>query len=266
MIAAGQQPPAIDKKALTWTIVVHVVVLLLFFLWRYTVPTITPEFGNGLEVNLGNSDNGSGTDQPESMEAPGAYAAAVVYKNADMKSPLPKDMMRADAPDATAVNEPGKPRNTPVVDPKKNNTVTPPTPRAIYTGIGDGRGGNSAQQNKPGSNEGNTTGPGDRGVAGGTPGADNYTGTPGTGGIGHTLTGRDINPKKFEAEFKESGKVVIHVTVDRDGNIVSKYIKSSSSPELSRIAMDKLNRSRFSKSGGSEPQQFGDVTIIFKAR
>ena len=266
MIATAHQQPAVDKKALTWTIAVHVLLLLLFFLWRYTIPTVTSELGNGLEVNLGNSENGSGTDQPESTEAPGTYAASVTYKNAELKSPVPKEIVRADAPDATAINAAGNPPKTPV-DPKKDNNVTPrPTPRAIYTGAGTGNGGNSAQQNKPGSNEGNTSGPGDRGVIGGTPGAENYTGTPGTGGIGHTLTGRDITPKKFEAEFKESGRVVIHVTVDRDGNIVNKYIKSSSSPELSRIAMDKLNRSRFSKSGGSEPQQFGDVTIIFKAR
>lgn len=119
-----------------------------------------------------------------------------------------------------------------------------------------------------GSSEGNTTGPGDRGVPGGTPGAENYTGTPGngTGGINHTLSGRRISPDKFEAEFHEGGKVVIHVTVDRNGNIVDKRVKTSSSATLTRIAMDKLANAHFSKSDGPEPQQFGDVTFIFKTR
>ena len=54
------------------------------------------------------------------------------------------------------------------------------------------------------------------------PGAANYA-TSGClvmapGGIGHNLSGRDIYPKQFEAEFNESGKVVIHVTVDKKRN------------------------------------------------
>lgn len=266
MVAAGTQQPPVNIKALSWTVGVHVVLLLLFFLWRYTIPVVTTDLGNGLEVNLGNSDNGSGDDQPMSKESPAAYSASVVYKNAEAKSPV-KEMMHSDASDAPSVNDPGKEKPVNSNTPTKKNTVTPaPTPKSVYMGDQNGKGGNNAQQNKPGISEGNTTGPGDRGVPGGTPGAANYTGTPGTGGIGHTLTGRDINPKKVEAEFKEGGKVVIHVTVDRDGNIVNKYVKSSSSPELTRIAMDKLSKAKFSKSTGSEPQQFGDVTIIFKAR
>ena len=86
----------------------------------------------------------------------------------------------------------------------------------------------------------------------------------GSGGIGHTLTGRQISPAQFEAEFKESGKVVIHVTVDKSGAIVNKRVVSSSSPQLTKIALEKLANARFSKSESTEPQQFGDVTIIFK--
>lgn len=264
MTVATQQQP-INIKALSWTIGSHVILLLLFFLWRYSIPTVTTDIGNGLEVNLGSSADGSGDDQPMNKENPAAYSASVVYKNAEAKSPV-KEMMHSNDADAPSVNDPGK-TNTTVNNPSRNNTTTPPpVPRAVYGGDNNGRGGNSAQQNKPGGSEGNTTGPGDRGVPGGTPGAANYTGEPGTGGIGHTLVGRDITPKKLEAEFKEGGKVVIHVTVDRDGNIVNKYVKSSSSPELTRIAMDKMAHAKFSKSTGTEPQQFGDVTIIFKAR
>ncbi len=268
MIAAQQQQPAINVKALTWTILVHALLLLLFFIWRYTIPTVTAEVGNGLEVNLGSSDNGSGDDQPMSKESPAAYSAAVVYKNSEVKSPLPKDMMHSDAADAPSVNDPNKAKPTNSTSPTATNNVPKPVPKSLYGGTGNGKGGNNATQNVSGSNQGNTTGPGDRGVAGGTPGALNYTGVPGEGGGGiqHTLTGRDITPKKLEAEFREGGKVVIHVTVDRDGSIVNKFVKSSSSPELTKIALDKLSKAKFSKSNNSEPQQFGDVTIVFKAR
>lgn len=268
MTAAQQQPPAINIKALTWTIGIHAVLLLLFFLWRYTVPVLTAEVGNGLEVNLGSSENGSGDDQPMSKDDPASYSASVVYKNAELKSPVPQEMMHSDAADAPVVNDPGK-KEIKGHTGTKPDIAPPPVPKSVYGGDNNGKGGNGAKDNKPGSNEGKTTGPGDAGVNGGTPGAANYSGVPGSGGGGgtyHTLTGRDITPKKLEAEFREGGKVVISVTVDRDGNIVSKFVKSSSNPELTKIALDKINKARFSKSNSSAPQQFGDVTIVFKAR
>ena len=50
------------------------------------------------------------------------------------------------------------------------------------------------------------------------------------------------------------------------GEIVSKFVKSSSSPQLTKLALEKLNNAHFSKSTGPEPQQFGDVTIFFTTR
>lgn len=274
MIAIQQQrEPVINNKALAWTIGVHALLLLLFFFIRYTIlpppPPVDP--GGGLEVNLGTSDNGSGHDQPMSRKAPAAYQATVVFRHAAepvSKSTIPKEILRtaeADAPDVDNTRH----KKTPPAPPTENTAKPKPQEKPKYAYAGEtGAGGNSAAQNAPGRSEGNTTGPGDRGVPGGSPGAANYTGVPGngTGGIGHTLSGRTISPDKFVAEFHESGKVVIHVTVDRSGNIIDKRIKSSSSPQLTRLALEELSNAHFSKTEGPEPQQFGDVTIIFKTR
>ena len=269
MTVAAPQPPAINVKALSWTVGVHLLLLLLFFWLQYSLP-IKPavDLAPGMEVNLGTSENGSGTDQPMSKKDPSSYSAAVVYKNSSAKSAMPKDMMQstnADPPVVDKIDSSKKKHQD--NGPKELAHAAPPQPRALYQGAAPGDGGNKATDNKAGSGEGTTTGPGDMGVPGGTPGAGNYHGTPGSGGtIGHTLTGRDINPKKLEAEFHEGGTVVIHVTVDRDGNIVNKYVKSSPNTELTKIALDKLSKAHFSKSTSSEPQQFGDVTIVFKTR
>ena len=260
-----QQEEPINKKALAWTIGVHALLFLCFWFIHSTTQIPPPiDNGGGLEVNLGTSDNGSGHDQPMSTKDPAAYQATVVFKSVAAHSSIPKDIARsteADAPDVTTNN-------------KKNgvaaiNETGHKQEKPKYTYAGDnGLGGNSANQNIPGKGEGITQGHGDQGVPGGTPGAANYSGIPGngTGGIGHTLSGRTISPDKFEAEFHEGGKVIIHVTVDRNGIIVNKFVKSSSNPELTRLALEKLNNSKFSKSEGPEPQQFGDVTIIFKTR
>ncbi|GAA4467308.1 hypothetical protein GCM10023093_22980 [Nemorincola caseinilytica] len=257
--------PAVNNKALAWSIGIHALLLLLFFFFSYTIPTVqTTDIGGGLEVNLGTSEDGSGTDQPMSRKDPAEYQATVVYKTTAARSSVPQNIMQTDQGDAPAVENMSKKNGR---DNATEAGAARQSPR--YTYAGDrGEGGNSAQQDMAGKSEGNTTGSGDRGVPSGTPGAENYTGTPGngTGGIGHTLSGRHIYPDKFEAEFSESGKVVIHVTVDRNGNIVDKRVKSSSGAHLTRIALEKLSAAKFSKSDGSEPQQFGDVTIIFKTR
>ncbi len=274
MIALQQQrQPVFNTKAAMWTILIHVLLLLLFFLISYTIsPPPPPAFlEGGLEVNLGTSDNGSGDDQPMSKKSPAPYQAAVVYKNNAPKVSIPHDVVRSNEADAPSVDNTRT--KTKVVQPADNNTnkPTPPKPREKpkYSYAGEtGQGGNSATQNAPGTSEGNTTGPGDRGVPGGTPGATNYTGVPGngSGGIGHNLRGREIYPKKFEAEFNESGKVVIYVTVNRSGAIINKRVKSTSGPTLTRLAMEKLSTVKFSASEGQEPEQSGDVTFYFKTR
>ena len=271
MIAIQQQPSyysgrePVNKKALIWTIAIHAVLFLLFFM-LYTTTQVPPpvDTSGGLEVNLGTSDNGSGKNQPMSTKDPAAYKATVVFRSVAARSSIPKDIVRSTEADAPEVNSASKKAGKAPTN-EKGHTQEKPK----YTYAGDnGQGGNSANQNMPGKSEGITTGPGDQGVPSGSPGATNYTGIPGngTGGIGHTLSGRTISPDKFEAEFHESGKVVIHVTVDRNGDIVNKFVKSSSSPQLTRLALEKLNNARFSKSTGPEPQQFGDVIIIFKTR
>ena len=257
-----QKQPAINIKALSWTIGIHALLLLLFFLWHYTLPVTVAAEDTGMEVNLGTSDNGSGTDQPMSKEDPSEYQATVVYKNTSHAVSLPKDMMQSADADAPTVNNTGKKKNE---TPNTEDNHAQRQPRYVYPGD-KGMGGNTAMQNAPGTNEGDKTGPGDRGVPNGTPGASAYSGTPGSGTGGMSFPGRQIFPAVFEAEFHEGGIVVIHVTVDKNGNITINYIKRASSPQLQEIAIDKLRKAHFSKAEGGAPEQSGDVTIIFKTR
>ena len=266
MTAAVPNQMAIKGKAWAWTLGLHLLLLLLFFWLTYTVPVVPADSGMAMEVNLGSSNDGSGTDQPMQPGDPANYAAAVRLPTAP-DQPLPENVFKSDDPNATALN-PAK--NTQPSPPSPATATSPqppaPQPKYLYNGNGNGVGGNGATQTQAGTSEGNGTGNGDKGVVNGTPGASEYSGGPGTGGIGHTLTGRKITPDRFEAAFNEGGVVVIHVTVDRDGNIVNKYVKSSPNAQLTKLALEKLSHAKFSKSTGSEPQQFGDVTIVFKAR
>lgn len=279
MTAAQEQN--INIKALAWTIGVHLALLLLFLLWKYTIPTVTPEPEMGMEVNLGTSDNGSGTEQPLSSEDPAADASSVAYKAAAHENNESKDMLQSNEADAPAINAATAKnidRNNTQLEDKKhrhsnqqeldNNAHRQQRPRYVYTGS-TGKGGNGAMQDMTGNNEGNTTGNGDRGVPYGTPGSANYTGSPGNGngGISHTLTGRMIVafPPR-DASFREEGKVVIRVTVNRDGVVTDKRVLSASSAQLRTIALHKVDKVRFNKSDAAPEEQFGNITFVFKTR
>jgi hypothetical protein len=275
-----------NTKALVWTVAVHALLLIFFLLLKYTMPAVEVPQDMGLEVNLGTSENGFGTDQPEDPEDPAAANAAVAVNAASSSDASDREVHTndddADAP-SVHVNRP-QPNRKPVVKPptptppvrKPNNnntntvarTNTPAqSPRYVYPGA-TGKGGNSAQNNRPGGNEGIGTGDGDMGVPGGTPGASNYTGVPGGGGtsIGHSISGRNIvsrpDPK---AEFREGGKVVIRVTVNRDGVIVDSRIVSAANATIRALASKKLQSVRFNKSPTAPAEQFGNITFEFKA-
>jgi len=270
MVAQLQQN-GLNYKALIWTVGTHALLLLLLFLltFRMANPQPQPENG-GFEVNLGTDENGSGIDQPMHKKKPAEYKATVVFSPRESQSQIPDHILQTT--DQTAPEVDMKKQHPDAVKPQENPTNEPPKPeperKPLYTYGGEtGKGGNDAADEKNGSGEGVTKGKGDQGVPGGTPGAKDYTGIPGngTGGIGHNLAGREIYPNRFDAEFRESGTVVIHVTVDRNGAIVNKRVTSSSSPSLTAIALEKLKSVHFSKSEGSEPQQFGDITFRFNS-
>jgi TonB family protein len=271
----------LQPKPLLITVVAHILLLLLLAVWSFSLPPAPPPIQEmGMEVNLGTTADGSGVDQPMDIEDP-APEASNASRSAASAASNDAEVERSDDEDAPSVPQTNSIRqqrtasNTPAQRTGSSTTTTAPTnstqpqrPRYVYNGS-TGRGGNSAAANMPGTGEGNTTAPGDRGVPGGTPGSPNYTGSPGngTGGISHSLGGRNIVafPPK-EAQFREGGRVIVRVTVNRDGSIVNMQIVSSTNTELSPIALRKLQQVRFNKSESAPEEQFGNITFVFKTR
>lgn len=271
----------INVKAAVWTAGVHIVLLLLFLLLKYSSPAIEkPVQELGMEVNLGTSDEGSGTDQPMAVEEPAPDNASAKIAATASQANNAKEILQSDEADAPVINTPpvnNKTNNNAAATPRKPaktntnadnaNTTRPQRPRYVYNG-GTGKGGNNATTNAPGTNEGNTHGNGDRGVPGGTPGASNYSGIPGSGnGISHNLSGRSIVAfPPPDADFREGGRVVIRITVNRQGVIVNKQVRSATNSEIRAIALRKADKVRFNKSENAPEEQFGDITFVFKTR
>jgi TonB family protein len=258
----------INRKAALWTTGVHIALLLLFILVRLSLPPqVTPPPELGMEVNLGTSETGSGADQPLDSDDPAPQANP--RQRAAAAAATESYTTESNHPDDEAVRRPQQLRQNGRQQSTQPARRTEPqrTPRYVMQGS-TGRGGNSAASDQDGSNEGISGGPGDQGVPGGTAGSSNYTGSPGSGqgGISHTLNGRSISPSRFEAEFREGGKVVVRVTVDRQGRITDHTVLSTPNAELRRIALEKLRQSRFSPNPNAAPETFGTITIVFKAR
>jgi outer membrane biosynthesis protein TonB len=261
-----------NPKAAIISIGAHIALLLLCLFIGYTLPASSaPPEEMGMEVNLGNSEDAYGLDQTYSTDNPAIQPEESELNNTDNNNTETPNDLITDENDVDAAVV----KTNPIAHKKQNNpnpvqdkNKAPQKPKILFPSS-NGPGGNAARIDKNGGSEGNGTGNGDKGVAGGAEGAADYTGIPGngTGGMGHSFTDRSLVAKPTpEAEFREGGKVVVRVTVNRAGAIIDKRIKSQANAELGRIALKKIEEVRFSKSETAPPEQFGDITFVFKSR
>lgn len=269
-------PTQVKQRPLLITLGIHALLLLVLLLWKFSMPAQpAPVLDFGMEVNLGTGETGSGADQPMDVEDP----AVSFSKKSGASSPAGlTDIARSDDEEAPGITTGARTGIHNDAVPARHQAGTAAgnaaqqlqtqKPRFIYPGS-RGQGGNSTTSNRPGTGEGIAGGPGDQGVPSGTPGATAYSGTPGngTGGYSFSLAGRTIERAPTEGErFREGGKVVVRVTVNRDGEIVNKLVKSTTNSELNSIALRRLLHVRFNKSETAPEEQFGTITFVFKTR
>ena len=279
-----------NLKASGYTAVVVTLLLLLFLYVSWTQPVEAPPVvEDGIEVNLGNSDQGLGTNQPYLPGQPSAQdkekytppKQAVVEKE-PVKDVETDDNNKEDAPvvkkavvtkpNATKIpdKEIVKKAVKPVKQPETLPTPPKPHPKAVFHGVnGTGTGGNAADDFKPGGNQGIAGGRGDQGKPGGDPNSTNYTG----GGHGNSgvsisrgLAGRRITgTPSFTDDFNENAKVAVDVHVDANGNVTEADYQprgsTTSDASMKAIAKRKAMQVKFN-SGGDE--SMGTIIFNFK--
>ncbi|TRZ44297.1 energy transducer TonB [Robertkochia solimangrovi] len=119
--------------------------------------------------------------------------------------------------------------------------------------------------------EGDDGKPGDKGQLNGDPYASSYFGSPGTGsgGVGYGLNGRNlVSGDKFVQDCNESGRVVVKIEVDRNGNVVNATpgVKgSTNTAQCLKEAAEKTARSyRWNSDANAPARQIGFVVVNFK--
>lgn len=277
-------------KASGYTAMICALLLCIFLFVKWTLPSIPPPPDEeGIEVNLGNSDQGLGNDQPylPGKPAPADKQAYTPPKAAPAPEEAVKDFETDDKdeeapvihkpvvtkPNSVKVPEKEAVKSPPVKnpDPVAKPAPAPPKPKAVFKGVeGTGTGGNEADNYKKGGNQGVAGGTGDQGRPGGNPDSDNYTGGGSGSGINKLsgLSGRNIiHRPSFEDDFNENAKVAVDIRINAAGAVISAEYQpkgsTTSDPNLKAIALRKAREVKFNS---GETESFGTIQFNFKLK
>jgi len=280
-----------NLKASGITILICALLFIVFYWIHWQQPqTPLPVADTGIEVNLGNSETGSGDIAPQLPGDLSKDAAANDNIAAPISQPNTQNQQINADPNETndvpVINNPTtktvitKPTNTPQSVVKKTSTVTIPTPplpkpkaqMGKYSG-GTGTGGNGADSYNGVTNQGIAGGKGDQGNPNGNPNSDSYTGNAAAGKSGVSirsgLKGRKINRyPNFQDDFNEPGKVAVDITVDNAGNVITADINPKGTTTANRdmwnIAKRKAKELKLNP--GSDDAASGTILFNFKLR
>jgi hypothetical protein len=271
-----------NLQASAITAFVCTAVFLIFFYIRWQLPVIEkPLLSEGIEVNIGYSDQGSGEVQPLVQGAPGPETTPNNTSTPPSGSGTPAtstDNTDDKDPDAVATSS-TKTNTKPVTNPnptpvKPKPTPTPPAPKAKatmgknpYTG-GNDNGGNNKNGFNDKRNQGNDK-PGtlgDKGKPWGSIDGSVYDGPGGTKVKG--LGKRRMKPfPSFEDDFNEDAKVAIDIIVDVNGNVKPVAINpngtSTTNKKTRAVAMRRAAELKFEP---NKEEQRGTIILDMKVR
>lgn len=260
--------------------------VLLFLIW-FTIITPNPPFpevvggGGGMEINFGTYNEGTGNvesngigdatsvvEQTETTPPPTNSSNETVYTSENGEEVKMEDNKPTTQNNVTVIK--------PVVEKPREKTAAELLAEKFNKNKGKNGGGdgNSGQAGNEGSPDGNPNTNGNGGTGGGDGGGDGPGHGPGSGPgsgpgkkFGFDLKGRAIvNPPSLPKDTKEEGKVVVEITVDKEGNVTEANPNgrgtTTSSAVLKAKARQAALATKFNVSGQFEEQK-GTITIVF---
>ncbi len=247
-------------KGIIGTILVHLLVLLVLIFFGLTAP-FPPPGEEGVEVNLGYSDQGMGTVQ-QNQQAP---IKELIPPEPKTSTKAKDDIITQETEDAPSIKEQAKKPDKKQNETKEKTKVEPEKPKvnpnALYTG--------KSNKTSDGSNEGETGQPGDQGNPFGSKDSKSRDGSGGAGnGISFSLGGRSAKHLPKPAyNSKEQGKIVVSIWVNKNG-VVTKAMAGAKGTTISDISLQKLTegaalKARFSTDPNAPEIQKGTITYNF---
>ena len=241
-------------KSGIFTAVIMALIVLVLLAFGYDPPD-PPIPEEGVEVNIGDSDFGSGNDPEPVSEAssntPPAAQNQVVTQSTEASVPMPSTHNRGTITNPVANEQPQVENKEPEIN--RN---------ALFTGKR-----NQSSQNGSGS-EGNTSGSGNQGNPNGNQTSTNYTGNGGAGG-NFSLKGRSaVSLPKPTYNSNQQGTVVIDIWVDQQGFVTRAEYQpkgsNTSNGYLVGQAKAAALKARFNVDTKAQEEQKGSITYIFQ--
>ncbi|MEZ5196687.1 MAG: TonB family protein [Bacteroidales bacterium] len=247
-------------KGIIGTVLFHTAILLLLLFLGFSTPLPLPG-EEGVEVNLGTNLEGSGTVQPEKP--------VIERKTPPPPKPQPEEVKEEiatqDIEPAPSIKETEteKPVEKVIEETKQKEIVKEEpkvNPNALYKG-------KSKEAKVEG--EGITDNEGDQGKPTGSADSKNYIGTGGFGnGPSASLSGRVPtflpSPSK---NFQENGTVVVQITVDKYGKVVTAIAidkgSNTTNSGLRRLAEEAAKKAVFNANMSAAEIQRGTITYHF---
>ncbi|MGB1988203.1 MAG: energy transducer TonB family protein [Flavobacteriales bacterium] len=203
------KPTKNRRKAIIGTVLFHIGLLLCFIFMglNYQIP---PPPEEGITINFGYQDFGSGSEQPEQIVEEQEITPQEIVNN----NPVVEDISTQDieeTPTTKLKEHLEESKEVKKIEEKKPEPVV--NTKALYPG---------KKQNNSNS-QGISEGQGDQGSQDGDPNSNAYTGGGiGKNGIAYQLGGRTIAEiKKPNYDSQQQGKVVVTIRVDRNGKVIS---------------------------------------------
>lgn len=264
------------RKALAGTVVFHLLLLLALFFLALRTPLPLPG-EEGVEVNLGYSDQGMGQIQPERPET--EEAASTPPPTESQRATATEEALTQRTEDAPSLPErrDERPRNpvnerpaerprqeTPARAQPEQTPVETPQPqvnqRALFRGSSSGSNTSS---------EGITGQSGDQGRPDGLRDVTRYDGQGGQGnGPSFSLGGRGAKYlERPSSTFREQGNIVVDIWVDRSGKVTRAEINLRGTnildTNLRNLAVRAALNSTFTEDTQATQTQRGTITYTF---
>ncbi len=248
------------RRGLIGTIVFHLVLLLIFLFTGLVIPVPMPEEeGLPVELDLGNTDFGSGDEQPQSTSEPEVTEP--------ISEPEPVEAAPAETVEEVATQDEVSDMTMPVVKPVEKPVEKKPELDERLKKVISSNPFQTKQDNDS-KGQGSTDQPGDHGKADGSPTGDALQGDKTGGGISYNLGGRGFKgAPSIQGNMQESGKIVVDIIVDRLGNVIRVTPGGRGSTinnnELVKKAVEAARKAKFTPKADAPEEQKGTLTFEF---
>ncbi len=263
------------RKGLVATILIHGLLLLLFIILGLTAPYPPPP-EEGVMISFGNSEVGSGEEQPEQIEEITSESQEQPTEETieNTEPVVEEEIVEQELEDAPSLEQQENPTEEIVEEIKEEVKETPveevkEQPEEKKPTVDESLLFNKDKLNNS-TSEGKDEAKGDKGKLDGDLSKDGLVGL-GNEGIGFDLSGRSMILKPpIEDNSQATGKVVVRIKVDRYGKVLfAKYqLKGSTTndPHLVKIAEEAAGKAKFNHSQYAKEEQYGTITFTFKVK